>query len=302
MLALGLGLSLVGLVPACESKTTGDGLGGGDATKSGDTVRWTVRGASPLPDDAHEALKRWVDNAARAALAESALEVREHGDVAWRGELLFEVVPVPESAAVPEDGNARLVMHLSLRLDGADAYGPRRVIAETWSGVAAQDDERDGQLLMRAASIGFEHLSRQVARQLRVLRADEAGLAAILSAPEVDLLRWAMHEVRRRDARPLLGLVRAALMHPERDIAFIAMAVLGQMGDADSVAALSDMCTSADGEKVLHAIDALGSIGGAEAEELLRQMTVAEVPEPFRSHAREAYERARRRRAPPGSP
>lgn len=266
-----MGLAVAMLLGGCDAKVAGTDK---KADPSYVIEKLEVMGASDLEDEAHAELKKTVLSAFEDSLESiPMLSMKGSGTSPLEGELVFEWMTDPEKES------KGIVLHLNLVLEGEDSRGAFKFAGESWSAIEPDKVETIAETERRAADRATAELSRQLDAQVRVLRAEGGELEPWLTDSDPETLRFVMHEIVRRDRRDLAPGIRQLLFHPDKDVVLTALGTLAQIGDEDSVAAVFDLTSSPDAEKVDQALYALGAIGGEEAKKILERM-VRSHPDP----------------------
>jgi len=261
---------------ACEAVTTTDSGSSGAASEPTLALALDVKGATDLDDEAHAELKDVVTAELRDADALTHVELVPEGasDVS-DGELQVRFALAPPDGAGEEIG---IVIESRARGEGPE--GELEVEASTALRVSREKGERDAAMRRRAVEAGVEKLAPRLNAAIQVRIVSLEALGAILTESKSPwALQHAAREVGRRRAKALAPELRALLVHPDDDVVLTTVAMLGQVGDTESVDELKDLTTSPKRAKVEQALYALGAIGGSEAEDALGE-TARSHPDP----------------------
>ena len=183
-------------------------------------------------------------------------------------------------------GARRVELSLSIaRGAGLPAGGGRGALeAMVQVDSSAAADDSDDEAVREALSLALGIIDAQVSLE----RGEEARIPALLRSNDPQVVLLAMAWVRQRERTEFLAHVVAALDHRHPDVAIAAVETLGLIGHASHVPEILQQAPRLQIASSFRLYEALGRLGGPDAEAFLEFAARNEEDPALRSAARRA--------------
>jgi len=149
--------------------------------------------------------------------------------------------------------------------------------------------------LQRLVEHTAEDLLQAYVRRQKLWRADQSEVAVALASDDRDLRVEALRVIGKRKLGRLSASVLLLLTDADEAVRDAALGALVALGDRSVIKALADSHQMRDTREMRKVLDAIGTLGGQEAQEYLSFVAETHDDEEIRDMAKEALDRLRRR-------
>jgi hypothetical protein len=216
---------------------------------------------------------------------------------------------------VPEPRPGSFALELVVRVGRLEGDREKRAVAS--SARARSEDAADSPALLASALVPLAEkgppLETAVAKAVSLVLEDllfqarldvgpEEALVAALSQKDLERLRSAVEIAAVRRSKKSVPALIGLLRHPEEEVADRAIGALAAIGDRRAVRPLTRLVEFKDTARLAKLLDAIGTLGGAEAQNFLEFVATGHEDADIRSLAKEALERLQRTEAQEAKP
>ncbi|MCP4677580.1 MAG: HEAT repeat domain-containing protein [Deltaproteobacteria bacterium] len=266
---------------ACLCMSCGDH--GSDAKP---TKTESSRGSSRVKLGAVRWIERGRDTQALSENTFRSMAERAFSSLASKSKKPLEIALTGEMEVV--EGNGALVLETRFHL--AELSAPFKTGIAATGGIEKKDEAR---ALVEKGLIDLTHALKAL---LELPAADSVRLRKALASPEPDEQILALKLLGRRRAREALPAIAKLLADPRDQVAEAAADTLAGIGDEKAVPLLINAIQRSSLRSEVRAIEAMGRIGGKEAEAYLEMTAVGHEVSEVRSLSSVLLKRIRARK------